>query len=155
MQLNVTLRITRMNDDILMLTLMAKTEQSKEKKFYDSEELQEFKEIILKKIEEAKRNLDLLNEAVANEGNDVNDTSPTFKQLDEGRSVLSKEENSKLAARQQKFIKDLEAALIRIENKTYGICRVTGKLIPKERLRIVPHATMTVEAKEMQAKNRR
>ena len=155
MQLNVTFRITRMNDYILMLTPMAKTEQSKEKKFYDSEELQEFKEIILKKIEEAKRNLDLLNEAVANEGNDVNDTSPTFKQLDEGRSVLSKEENSKLAARQQKFIKDLEAALIRIENKTYGICRVTGKLIPKERLRIVPHATMTVEAKEMQAKNRR
>lgn len=131
---------------------MAKTEQPKEKKFYDSEELQEFKEIILKKIEEAKRNLELLNEAVANEGNDVCDTSPTFKQLDEGRSVLSKEENSKLAARQQKFIKDLEAALIRIENKTYGICRVTGKLIPKERLRIVPHATMTVEAKEMQAK---
>lgn len=134
---------------------MAKTEQSTEKKFYDSEELQEFKEIILKKIEEAKRNLDLLNAAVANEGNDVNDTSPTFKQLDEGRSVLSKEENSKLAARQQKFIKDLEAALIRIENKTYGICRVTGKLIPKERLRIVPHATMTVEAKEMQNKQRR
>ena len=96
----------------------------------------------------------MLNAAVANEGNDVNDTSPTFKQLDEGRSVLSKEENSKLAARQQKFIKDLEAALIRIENKTYGICRVTGKLIPKERLRIVPHATMTVEAKEMQNKKR-
>lgn len=134
---------------------MAKTEQPKEKKFYDSEELQEFKEIILKKIEEARRNLELLNEAVANEGNDVSDTSPTFKQLDEGRSVLSKEENSKLAARQQKFIKDLEAALIRIENKTYGICRVTGKLIPKERLRIVPHATMTVEAKEMQAKKRK
>ncbi len=133
---------------------MAKTEQSTEKKYYSSEELQEFKEIILKKIEEAKRNLDLLNAAVANEGNDVNDTSPTFKQLDEGRSVLSKEENSKLAARQQKFIKDLEAALIRIENKTYGICRVTGKLIPKERLRIVPHATMTVEAKEMQNKKR-
>ncbi|MCR5065537.1 MAG: TraR/DksA C4-type zinc finger protein [Bacteroidales bacterium] len=133
---------------------MAKTEQSTEKKYYSSEELQEFKEIILKKIEEAKRNLGLLNAAVANEGNDVNDTSPTFKQLDEGRSVLSKEENSKLAARQQKFIKDLEAALIRIENKTYGICRVTGKLIPKERLRIVPHATMTVEAKEMQNKKR-
>lgn len=133
---------------------MAMNEQSSEKKYYSSEELQEFKEIILKKIEEAKRNLDLLNAAVANEGNDVNDTSPTFKQLDEGRSVLSKEENSKLAARQQKFIKDLEAALIRIENKTYGICRVTGKLIPKERLRIVPHATMTVEAKEMQNKKR-
>lgn len=133
---------------------MAKTEQSTEKKYYSSEELQEFKEIILKKIEEAQRNLDLLNAAVANEGNDVNDTSPTFKQLDEGRSVLSKEENSKLAARQLKFIKDLKAALIRIENKTYGICRVTGKLIPKERLRIVPHATMTVEAKEMQSKKR-
>lgn len=134
---------------------MAMTEQPTEKKYYSSEELQEFKEIILKKIEEAKRNLELLNAAVANDGNDVSDTSPTFKQLDEGRSVLAKEENSKLAARQQKFIKDLEAALIRIENKTYGICRVTGKLIPKERLRIVPHATMTVEAKEMQNKKRK
>ncbi len=134
---------------------MAKNEPTTEKKYYSTEELQEFKEIILKKIEEAKRNLELLNAAVANDGNDVSDTSPTFKQLDEGRSVLSKEENSKLAARQQKFIKDLEAALIRIENKTYGICRVTGKLIPKERLRIVPHATMTVEAKEMQNQKRR
>ncbi|MBQ1409097.1 MAG: TraR/DksA family transcriptional regulator [Bacteroidales bacterium] len=134
---------------------MAKTEQSTEKKFYDSEELQEFKEIILKKIDEAKKNLELLTAAVANAGNDVNDTSPTFKTLEEGSTVLSKEENSKLAARQQKFIKDLEAALIRIENKTYGICRVTGKLIPKERLRIVPHATMTVEAKEMQNKKKR
>ena len=134
---------------------MAKTEQSTEKKFYDSEELQEFKEIILKKIDEAKKNLELLTAAVANAGNDVNDTSPTFKTLEEGSTVLSKEENSKLAARQQKFIKDLEAALIRIENKTYGICRVTDKLIPKERLRIVPHATMTVEAKEMQNKKKR
>lgn len=133
---------------------MATTEQTQEKKYYTNEELQEFKELILKKIDEAKRNLELLNAAVANEGNDVTDTSPTFKTLEEGNSVLSKEENSKLAARQQKFIKDLEAALIRIENKTYGICKVTGKLIPKERLRAVPHTTMTIEAKEMQSKRR-
>ncbi|MBR3960344.1 MAG: TraR/DksA family transcriptional regulator [Bacteroidales bacterium] len=127
---------------------------NQEKKYYDSEELQEFKEIILKKLEEARKNLELLNAAVANAGNDVTDTSPTFKTLEEGSSVLSKEENSKLAARQQKFIKDLEAALIRIENKTYGICKVTGKLIPKERLRVVPHTTMTIEAKEMLSKKR-
>ena len=133
---------------------MATNNQTDEKKYYTNEELQEFKEIILKKIDEAKKNLELLNAAVANEGNDVTDTSPTFKTLEEGNSVLSKEENSKLAARQQKFIKDLEAALIRIENKTYGICKVTGKLIPKERLRAVPHTTMTIEAKEMQSKRR-
>ena len=133
---------------------MATTEKTQEKKYYTNEELQEFKELILKKIEEAKRNLELLNAAVANEGNDVTDTSPTFKTLEEGNSVLSKEENSKLAARQQKFIKDLEAALIRIENKTYGICKVTGKLIPKERLLAVPHTTMTIEAKEMQNKRK-
>jgi RNA polymerase-binding transcription factor DksA len=133
---------------------MEKKAEKEEKQYYTSEELQEFKEIILNKIEEAKKNLELLNAAVANEGNDVNDTSPTFKTLEEGSSVLSKESNSKLAARQQKFIKDLEAALIRIENKTYGICKVTGKLIPKERLRVVPHTTMTIEAKEMQSKKR-
>ena len=133
---------------------MATKKEPEEKKYYSNEELQEFKEIILKKIDEAKRNLELLNAAVANEGNDVTDTSPTFKTLEEGSYVLSKEENSKLAARQQKFIKDLEAALIRIENKTYGICKVTGKLIPKERLRVVPHTTMTIEAKEMQNKRR-
>jgi len=134
--------------------IMESNEASTEKTYYSNEELQEFKEIILKKIDEAKKNLELLNAAVANEGNDVTDTSPTFKTLEEGSNVLSKEENSKLAARQQKFIKDLEAALIRIENKTYGICRVTGKLIPKERLRIVPHTTMTIEAKEMLSKRR-
>lgn len=131
---------------------MEKTDSTEEKLYYSNEELQEFKEIILNKIEEAKRNLELLNAAVANEGNDVTDTSPTFKTLEEGSSVLSKEENSKLAARQLKFIKDLEAALVRIENKTYGICKVTGKLIPKERLRVVPHTTMTIEAKEMSSK---
>ena len=123
-----------------------------EKTSYSTEELQVFKELILKKIEEAKVNLAALQAALAGNENDVNDTAPTFKNLEEGSNVLSKEENSRLAIRQQKYIRDLEAALIRIENKTYGICRVTGKLIPKERLRLVPHATLTVEAKEMLAK---
>ena len=82
--------------------------------------------------------------------NGTNDTSPTFKVLEEGYQVLSKEENGRLAARQQKFIQNLENALIRIENKTYGICRATGKLIAKERLRIVPHATLSIEAKLQQ-----
>ncbi len=122
---------------------------------YSPEKLQEFKEIILTKRAEAVKNLELLQEAIANDdANDVSDTAPTFKVLEEGSSVLSKEENAKLAARLQKFIKDLDAALIRIENKTYGICKVTGKLIPKERLRIVPHTTMTIEAKEMTSRKR-
>ena len=133
---------------------MEKKEVTPEKNCYSAEELQFFKELILQKREEAVKNLELLNEAVAGSENDVNDTAPTFKTLEEGSNVLSKEENSRLAARQQKFIKDLDAALVRIENKTYGICRVTGKLIPKERLMIVPHATMTIEAK-MQEKKRR
>lgn len=114
---------------------------------YSDEELQEFKELILAKMAEAKKNLELLQKAIAGNGNEANDTAPTFKSLDEGSNVLAKEANSQLAARQMKFIKDLDAALIRIENKTYGICRITGKLIPKERLRIVPHATTTVEGK--------
>lgn len=134
---------------------MEKNEPTPEKTYYSSEELQFFKELILKKREEAIHSLELLNEAVAGSQNDVNDTAPTFKTLEEGSNVLSKEENSRLAARQQKFIKDLDAALIRIENKTYGICRITGKLIPKERLMIVPHATMTIEAKMQEKKNRR
>ena len=128
--------------------------QTPEKTRYSAEELQEFKAIILEKLEKAKQDLAMLQAAVAGSENDVNDTAPTFKTLEEGSNVLSKEENSKLAARQQKFIKDLEAALIRIENNTYGICKVTGKLIPKERLRIVPHTTMTIEAKEMQSRRR-
>ena len=86
--------------------------------------------------------------------NDIEDTSPTFKVMEEGASTLSKEEAGQLAQRQYKFIQNLEAALVRIENKTYGVCRVTGKLIPKERLRLVPHATLTVEAKEMLNKNK-
>ena len=86
--------------------------------------------------------------------NDIEDTSPTFKVMEEGASTLSKEEAGQLAQRQYKFIQNLEAALVRIENKTYGVCRMTGKLIPKERLRLVPHATLTVEAKEMMNKNK-
>ena len=114
---------------------------------YSDAELEEFRGIILEKRAEAQKNLDLLLQAMAGSENDVNDTAPTFKNLEEGSNVLSKEENAKLAERQRKFIRDLDLALARIENKTYGICRVTGKLIPKERLRIVPHTTMTIEAK--------
>ncbi len=119
---------------------------------YSDEELQEFKEIILDKLAKAKENLAMLMEAFANDANDISDTAPTFKILEEGGNVSSKEDNANMAARQQKFIKDLESALIRIENKTYGVCRVTGKLIPKERLRLVPHATLSVEAKLKQNK---
>ena len=119
---------------------------------YSDEELQEFKEIILDKLAKAKENLAMLTEAFANDANDISDTAPTLKIVEEGGSVSSKEDNANMAARQQKFIKDLESALIRIENKTYGICRVTGKLIPKERLRLVPHATLSVEAKLKQNK---
>ena len=120
---------------------------------YSDEELEEFKQIILEKLEKARRDLKMLTEAFANSNeHDISDTSPTFKVLEEGYQVNSKEENSKLAARQDKFITALENALIRIENKTYGICRVTGKLISKERLRIVPHATLSIEAKLNQSK---
>jgi DnaK suppressor protein len=129
--------------------------EKKEKTRYSDEELQEFKEIILKKLEESHRDLELLKDAYSNSGGqDITDTSPTFKVLEEGSQVLSKEENSQLAMRQMKFIRDLENALIRIENKTYGICRVTGKLISKERLRSVPHATLSMEAKLLQPKKR-
>ncbi len=123
-------------------------ETKREKTRYSDEELKEFKEIIQKKLEEARAGLKLLTEAYTTQNaNDTNDTSPSFKILEEGSQVLSKEENGQLAARQQKFIRDLENALIRIENKTYGLCRVTGKLISKERLRSVPHATLSIEAK--------
>lgn len=124
-----------------------------EKTRYSDEELQEFKELILEKLEKAKKDYELLKQALNNtDGNDVTDTSPTFKALEEGASVLSKEEVGRLAQRQLKFIQHLEAALVRIENKTYGICRETGKLIPKERLRAVPHATLSIEAKNNQSK---
>ena len=122
-----------------------------EKTRYTDEELAEFKQIILEKLEKAKRDYDLLKANITHsDDNDTQDTSPTFKVLEEGAAVLSKEESGRLAQRQLKFIQHLEAALIRIENKTYGICRVTGKLIPKERLRAVPHATLSIEAKQNQ-----
>lgn len=120
---------------------------------YSDEELQEFKELILEKLEKAQRDYDLLKANVTNtEGNDIADTSPTFKVLEEGATTLSKEEAGQLAQRQMKFIQHLKNALIRIENKTYGICRVTGELIPKERLRAVPHATLSINAKNMKNK---
>ncbi len=122
---------------------------------YSDEELEEFRQIILKKLKDAKNDLALLIEAYTNSNeHGTNDTAPSFKVLEEGYMVHSKEENAQLAARQQKFIKSLENALIRIENKTYGICRETGKLISKERLRSVPHATLSIEAKLSQGKKR-
>ena len=123
-----------------------------EKVRYSDDELAEFKELILEKLARARKDLELLNENVSGKGNNADDTAPTFKLLEEGSNVLSKEENSQLAARQYKYIQNLENALIRIENKTYGVCRMTGKLIPKERLRAVPHATLSVEAKMGQKK---
>ena len=123
-----------------------------EKTRYSDTELQEFKEIILAKLEKAKKDYELLKDAIThNESNDTEDTSPTFKVLEEGAATLSKEEAGKLAQRQQKFIQHLQAALVRIENKTYGICRETGRLISKERLRAVPHATLCIDAKKMQS----
>lgn len=124
------------------------SEQVLEKVRYSDDELQEFKELILAKLEKARDDYAHLKSAVTHSAsNDTEDTSPTFKVLEEGASALSKEESGQLAQRQAKFIQSLEAALIRIENKTYGICRETGKLIPKERLKLVPHATLSVEAK--------
>ena len=125
-----------------------KAKEVKEKTRYSDEELAEFKALILAKLEKARKDFEVLREAITQStSNDTIDTSPTFKVLEEGASTLSKEESSKLAERQQKFIQHLEAALIRIENKTYGICRETGKLIPADRLRAVPHATLSMEAK--------
>lgn len=118
---------------------------------YSDAELQEFKEIIQAKLEKAREDYELLKSAITqSESNDTEDTSPTFKVLEEGAATLSKEEAGRLAQRQQKFIQHLQAALVRIENKTYGICRETGKLISKERLRAVPHATLCIEAKSRQ-----
>jgi len=118
---------------------------------YSDAELAEFKAIILEKIQKAQEQLELIKSAYMNDGdNGTDDTSPTFKAFEEGSSVMSKEANSQLAIRQEKFIRDLKNALIRIENKTYGICRVTQKLISKERLKLVPHATLSIEAKNMQ-----
>ena len=120
-----------------------------EKTRYSDAELEEFKAIILEKLAVAQKNYEQLRDSMMNvDGNDVGDTSPTYKILEEGANTLSKEETTRLAQRELKFIQGLQAALVRIENKTYGICRETGKLIPVERLRAVPHATLSIEAKQ-------
>jgi DnaK suppressor protein len=122
-----------------------------EKTRYTDEELEEFRQLILEKLEKAKKDYDLLKSTITQgDSNDIQDTSPTFKVLEEGAATLSKEEAGNLAQRQQKFIQHLQAALVRIEHKTYGICRETGNLIPKDRLRAVPHATLSIDAKQKQ-----
>lgn len=118
---------------------------------YSDADLADFKTLILEKIEKSQHDLELIKSAYMNDHNNgTEDTAPTFKAFDEGSAVMSKESNSQLAIRQEKFIRDLKNALIRIENKTYGVCRVTGKLINKKRLELVPHATLSIEAKNMQ-----
>lgn len=118
---------------------------------YADKDLEEFKSLIEEKIVKAKSHLELLKSSYMNDGNNgTDDTSPTFKAFEEGSQTMSKEANTQLAIRQEKFIRDLKNALLRIENKTYGVCRVTGKLINKERLKLVPHATLSIEAKNMQ-----
>lgn len=122
-----------------------------EKNRYSDQELMEFRAIILEKLRKAQDDYEMYKNSITHgDGNDTQDTSPTFKVLEEGAATLSKEEAGKLAQRQLKFIQHLQAALVRIENKTYGICRETGKLISKERLRAVPHATLSIDAKNNQ-----
>ncbi|MDN3678538.1 TraR/DksA C4-type zinc finger protein [Flavobacterium paronense] len=124
---------------------------TEEKMRYSDADLAEFKEIIINKMEKAKIDLELIKSAYMNDlNNGTDDTSPTFKAFEEGSETMSKEANSQLAIRQEKFLRDLKNALFRVENKTYGVCKVTGKLISKERLRVVPHATMSIEAKNLQ-----
>ncbi len=118
---------------------------------YSDKELEKFRVLIQEKIDKAEHDLELIKSAYMNDHNNgTDDTSPTFKAFEEGSETMSKEANSQLAIRQEKFIRDLKNALIRIENKTYGVCRVTGKLINPERLKLVPHATLSIEAKNMQ-----
>ena len=125
------------------------TTMEEERVRYGDADLAEFKQIILKKLEQAKADYELLRSNITHSSdNDTEDTSPTVKVLEEGATTLSKEETGRLAAHQMKFIRNLELALVRVENKTYGICKTTGKLIPKERLLRVPHATECIEAKE-------
>ena len=124
---------------------------TEEKMRYSDADLAEFKEIIINKMDKAKIDLELIKSAYMNDlNNGTDDTSPTFKAFEEGSETMSKEANSQLAIRQEKFLRDLKNALFRVENKTYGVCKVTGKLISKERLRVVPHATMSIEAKNSQ-----
>ena len=129
-------------------------ETNEKKERYSDAELEEFKALILEKIAKAERDLEIIRGTYLNHaGNGTEDTSPTFKPFEEGSETMSKEANAQLAARQEKFIRDLRNALVRIENKTYGICRVTGKLISKERLMAVPHATLSIEAKKQRLGN--
>jgi len=126
-------------------------EEGKPKTRYSDQELEEFKQLIVDKLDKAQQDYDTLKSALSHsDGNDTLDTSPTFKVLEEGAMVLSREETGKLAQRQEKFIQHLKGALVRIQNKTYGICRETGQLIAKERLRAVPHATLSIDAKRNQ-----
>lgn len=127
-------------------------ENKREKTRYADSELQEFKDIILEKLRIAREELGLLTQSLSSPNtNGTDDTAGTYKTLEDGSATLEKESINQLASRQKKFIENLESALVRIENKTYGVCRETGKLIPKERLRAVPHATLSMEAKLKQA----
>lgn len=118
---------------------------------YSDADLAMFREIIQAKMDKAQKDLELLRSAYKNDGNNgTDDTSPTFKAFEEGSETMSKEANTQLAIRQEKFVRDLKNAILRIENKTYGVCRVTGKLINPDRLKLVPHATLSIEAKNMQ-----
>lgn len=122
---------------------------------YSDSDLQEFEALIHSKLEQARSDFDQLQRSLSYEDdNRTEDTAPTFKMMEDGSDTMSREETAQLAARQQKFIMNLENALLRIKNKTYGVCRVTGKLIAKERLRLVPHATMSIEAKNQQDQRR-
>ena len=122
---------------------------SEESKRYSDTDLEDFKVLILNKITEAKKDLEMLRDSLSyHDDNGTNDTSPSFKMMEDGSETLSREETAQLAVRQEKFINNLESALVRVENKTYGICRATGNLIRKERLRLVPHATLSISAKE-------
>ncbi|MBL7984031.1 MAG: TraR/DksA family transcriptional regulator [Flavobacteriales bacterium] len=132
-----------------MVKKQVSTLESASKERYNDSELEEFRGIINAKLEEARKDYDLLKQTLANtDNNGTEDTSPSFKMIEDGSETLSREETAQLAGRQEKFIKHLEDALLRIRNKTYGICRVTGRLISKERLRLVPHATLSIEAKQ-------
>lgn len=127
---------------------------AEEKNRFSDEELQEFREIIEKKLDGAREDLRQLKQSLSYaDDNSTNDTASSFKMIEDGSETMSREETAQLASRQEKFITHLENALRRIENKTYGICRETGKLIQKERLRLVPHATLSIEAKQRQDRN--
>lgn len=142
-------RLLNLNKIIYLLSL--KTTMAKDKTRYSDEELQEFKDLINRKLQEAQEDYQLLKGSLShNDDHGTDDTGRTFNMMEDGSETLSREEVAQLAARQEKFIQNLQAALVRIQNKTYGICRITGTLIPKERLRLVPHATMSIDAKNAQ-----